>query len=540
MAKKKKATRKPKKKEQSDAWPLVLGLALLIIIVTILITLLSQDETYPVEASASSAIAAFRAQNVSEIILIDIATDFASGNFTLKDLDGKYPGYEDDIRLVNERLSSQENEIVALVNGEQITRNELERQMGLLPPQLQQLMGEEQVLAQMIDEKLLLQEANARGVAPSQEDIDAAYQDLLVQGNITEAQLLDNVATYGLQIEDIREMLIQQQTVTLLLEQTVEDAVDVSEEAKRQFYQDNIESFASDEEVTVRHILISNAQSTPQAAFDEAQATLERIEDGEDFCDLVTESSDDAGSVQNCGEYTFGRGFMVPPFEELSFELEAGEIGLVNTSFGTHVVEKLSQTDAATTSYEEVEEQIAEQLANSQRTVAYQDFIEQLRVDATIVNYLTNPSAINSNVILDIDDGEIIVDDMPNTNVNAQANIVAPAEPVEVVEPVEIVEPEPVVAEPVEREPATPTEPQELSLDDLAACLAENAILYTSSWATSSLKEAEKFGDAASELVVIDCAEENCPVSAYPAWEINGATHLGSKSFEELEELAEC
>ncbi|ONI46695.1 hypothetical protein AN644_02815, partial [Candidatus Epulonipiscium fishelsonii] len=76
------------------------------------------------------------------------------------------------------------------------------------------------------------------------------------------------------------------------------------------------------ETVTSRHILIKttddNNQPLPENIIAEkkalAEELLQRVKDGEEIGVLAAEYSEDPGSVMNNGEYTFGRGQMVPEF----------------------------------------------------------------------------------------------------------------------------------------------------------------------------------------------------------------------------------
>jgi parvulin-like peptidyl-prolyl isomerase len=98
---------------------------------------------------------------------------------------------------------------------------------------------------------------------------------------------------------------------------------------------------------------IPNASPTP-APRDEAQALARIIEvqqklgGGGDFAKLAQEYSDDPGSAAQGGELGwFGRGSMVPEFEEATFKLEPGQTsGLIKTTYGYHLVQVLEKDPA--------------------------------------------------------------------------------------------------------------------------------------------------------------------------------------------------
>ncbi|NNC82798.1 MAG: hypothetical protein HKN79_04410, partial [Flavobacteriales bacterium] len=98
------------------------------------------------------------------------------------------------------------------------------------------------------------------------------------------------------------------------------------------------------EEATVRHILIKSDPSNDEEMKNRADSILRAIKRGADFEDMVTEFSDDPGSVNNGGKYEwFPRGQMVKEFEDFSFDESVGSLGVVKTSFGYHIIEVLDR-----------------------------------------------------------------------------------------------------------------------------------------------------------------------------------------------------
>jgi parvulin-like peptidyl-prolyl isomerase len=71
-----------------------------------------------------------------------------------------------------------------------------------------------------------------------------------------------------------------------------------------------------------------------------AEDVLKRARAGEDFTKLAKEFSSDAGNKDKGGDLGwFGKGAMVPAFEEAAFKLKPGEISdLVETPFGLHII----------------------------------------------------------------------------------------------------------------------------------------------------------------------------------------------------------
>jgi|GEM_PF-1508853 len=526
-------------KNKGGIGPLIGALIILVLIVTVILLLRAQHDEYPVTTTEAAALDAFRNQGVSEIIAPDLANDFASGNYTLAQLVNRYPGYDEDIAAVDAKLRSADSDVVVIVNGDPITEGELDLQLNLLPDQYKQQLSKEEVLSQMIDERLLLQEASKRGIAVTEQDIDAAYQELLTRGNLSEEQLAANLDSFGLTTADLRTMLFRQLTVDLLFRETVNESA-VSDAEAQSFYDENQELFTTPPQVTVRHILIALSENrTTNETTALAKEALARYEAGEDFCALVQEYSDDAGSKDTCGEYTFPRGFMVPAFENASFDMAPNETRLVDTVFGTHLILKMADIAASVQPYADVKDAIMAKLTSARRSAAYKTFIDGLRADADIVfPRQSNETAVAPNE-------SVSSNDVPPTaaeNLSAQSDDVA--------EP-------PVKESPIEKTPVEKTPSMEQStisvtvgdaeatvVDDLASCLKnDGAILYTADWATASLDEARAYADM---VTVLDCTGKDqaacatAGVDAYPTWFVGNALHAGRLSEGQLAAFAGC
>lgn len=102
--------------------------------------------------------------------------------------------------------------------------------------------------------------------------------------------------------------------------------------------------------VTASHILIQvqDGDTTKLAA---AKAKLDSLKDvakrNNNFAELAKEFSDDLASGEKGGELgTFNRGRMVPPFEKAAFEGKVGDMPIVETQFGMHLIYITDQTEA--------------------------------------------------------------------------------------------------------------------------------------------------------------------------------------------------
>ena len=88
-------------------------------------------------------------------------------------------------------------------------------------------------------------------------------------------------------------------------------------------------------EVRVSHILVGSE--------DKATIILNKVKTGYSFEKLAQEESKCPSRKRGGDLGWFGRGKMVREFENFSFNLKKGEIGIVKTTFGYHVIKKVDE-----------------------------------------------------------------------------------------------------------------------------------------------------------------------------------------------------
>ena len=127
----------------------------------------------------------------------------------------------------------------------------------------------------------------------------------------------------------------------------------ITDEEARDYYNENISSFTTPASFQASHILLLDAEHTPERR-EEIEAILERIHEGEDFAELAMEFSEDS-SAENGGDLgTFYTGNMVAPFEEACIALEPGEVsGIVETDYGYHIIKLTDKTEETVASFED-------------------------------------------------------------------------------------------------------------------------------------------------------------------------------------------
>lgn len=435
--------------------------------------------------------------------------------------------------------------VVATVNGQQITDQQLEFQYHLLPASYQAAFTKPQILEQIIDEELVVEAAKRQGFSVTPKDVNQRVQEIMGQNQLALADLQKNLEAVNVSFDQFEGLITRQLLIDSYLNATLVPT-EIDNATLMALYNSSQSRFETSPTVTVRHVLISSQR--PDAALI-AKSVYDRARNGTDFCKLVQNASDDRGSRDTCGQYTFGRGFMVPEFENASFSMKDGEIRMVQTQFGYHVILKMNSTAAAVKPFGEVRDQLLSDLQGADHAEQYRRLIAGLRASATIVY-------ANGTVIAPLQEPSV-------APTNAAPSAPAPAAPAEptVAPPVQTAPTEPAqppaepaapVAAPSEPTPAPPAEaappaPAQPVIDPqgILSCVAERATLYGASWEADTQSALSLFQKQGVALTYVACdvsksACDRAGVKAYPTWSIDGKLYLGRMTIDQLKNAANC
>ncbi|MBO7761817.1 MAG: peptidylprolyl isomerase [Clostridia bacterium] len=181
--------------------------------------------------------------------------------------------------------------------------------------------------------------------------------------------LLEAEKAFQEQLKRAKEQLLTEYAIR----KTIERA-DVKEEEIQAFYNENLDKFTQGETVNASHILVETEEEAAKIAADIKAGTLTFEEAAAKYSSCP---SKDAGG--NLGE--FGRGQMVPEFEEAAFALEVGVVSEpVKTQFGFHIIRTNAKGEAKPISYNEARESIQRKLLADKQQAAYRSRVNQLKI----------------------------------------------------------------------------------------------------------------------------------------------------------------
>ena len=234
---------------------------------------------------------------------------------------------------------------VGMVNGEDIWLDDVLRAAERLPEQFQKAPLENyftQLVADIIDSKLAAKAA--RDAAFDQRPEISIAMELAATRVLAESWLAEKVRN------------------------------EITDEAIQSAYDKFVADTKSREQITASHILLESEA--------DAKAVIEELQAGNEFAMLAKERSTGPSGPNGGSLGTFGRGQMVPAFENAAFGLAAGTSSEtpVQTQFGWHVIKVDSKEIAPAPDLEDMREQLANRLS----TQTLGRILEELRASHDI------------------------------------------------------------------------------------------------------------------------------------------------------------
>ncbi|HHX75294.1 MAG TPA: foldase [Firmicutes bacterium] len=262
-------------------------------------------------------------------------------------------------------------EVVATVNGEKITKDEL----------YQELVAHngKYVLEQLISARVITQAAKKEGISVSDEEVSAELERMIEEHYGGSREYFElALSQYGLTEQTLKQSI----RIDMLLTEMVRAKTTVTEEEVQKHFADNQDKFNIPHEVHARHILVKEEEK--------ATEILQQLKAGADFAALAKEHSSDPGSKEKGGDLgMFGTGVMVKEFEEAVFSAPVGLIDrAVETSHGYHIIEVLEIQEAREVTFAEVEDKVREDLENEKIAAQLEAEFAELRNAADVVTKL--------------------------------------------------------------------------------------------------------------------------------------------------------
>jgi peptidyl-prolyl cis-trans isomerase SurA len=319
-------------------------------------------------------------------------------------------------------------DVVATVNGKDILRSDLDRQYQIVkmsqgeapqdPSPEQTGIARLTILRQMIDEEIMQQRAAKLNVVATDEDVNAKLTEMkaLYTQEEFDKQLKDRNET----LDDLKRLIRRQLTDTKLTNKEIDSKINITDAEISNFYAAHESDFNFIEpKYDIARIAVTIAPSPQTAnlqnnkasgdadAKNKIQALYQKLKNGEDFGVLAMNFSEDKDNASNGGDMGFVsesvlRQSASPEIYGAITRLNPGQFTEILPMYGSPVpnnkplgyaIYKLISKEAAgqrTLSNVQVQANIRQSLRDGHAQLFRTAYIEALRDDAKVHNYLAD------------------------------------------------------------------------------------------------------------------------------------------------------
>ncbi|MDX9702832.1 MAG: peptidylprolyl isomerase [Candidatus Auribacterota bacterium] len=298
------------------------------------------------------------------------------------------------------RAYIDEDRIIARVNNDIITLSELNERLQPIVAKYEQsysgaellenlAKAEEYWLSQLIENKLILQEAHRQGITVSKEEIEDRFAQIKDDFD-NDLQFKIFLESQGMNIDQLKRNIednLKITKTTMHIRQKAQQKISPIDVVR--YYEDHKDEFAEEPKVHVLHILI---RSTGDDESDLAKATkvLDLIKSGEDFKAVAQEYSQGPHAARGGDLGFLSHGQHIPEIDKAAFSLQVGEVSdLIKSPLGYHIIKIKQKKKERVKPFVEVQDEIQSRLLKDKAKNIWDDWMNGLKTKSFIEIYNT-------------------------------------------------------------------------------------------------------------------------------------------------------
>ncbi|MFH2138728.1 MAG: SurA N-terminal domain-containing protein [Candidatus Omnitrophota bacterium] len=287
--------------------------------------------------------------------------------------------------------------ILAVVNGEAITQTDVDEILAPIylqykssyqGPALIKKMetAKTDILNQLIEDKLLLQQALKQELTVDEKEIDQLVKKL--ESNFQTAEEFENILkTQGITLSDLKKRYKEQLLIKKVVGKEILSKILISPKEISAYYDLHKEDFKVPEQVKLRNIFIetSNVAEENLEIEKKVKDTYEQLKNGVEFVELVEKYSE-APNVVDAGEMGFmKRGSMREEIENAVFDLEPGNFtSPIKTASGYYIFKVEGKKEAQIQPMEKVQNEIRNAIFQEKSKQKLKKWIDELK-ESTLI-----------------------------------------------------------------------------------------------------------------------------------------------------------
>jgi len=282
--------------------------------------------------------------------------------------------------------------VVAVANREIITQSELDqaeqamkRERSLskegaeLPFNLKR-----DLLTQLIEKRLILQEAKKKGIKLSDSEMELAFRDIEERNHFPNRDAFKQaIAQENLSWEQYVKDLENQLLLLKLMNREIDSHIVLTTEEIQAYYDTHPEKFRLPEKIRLKQVLLRLPENPSKEEVEELRQKAEKIlseaKSGGDFTRLVQEYSDGPERRQGGDLGYFHKGELAQEIDQAVFGLKEETVTpVIKSSLGFHLFKIQEVKESGRQPFEKVKKEIEDQLLSDKREGLRKKWLEEL------------------------------------------------------------------------------------------------------------------------------------------------------------------
>jgi parvulin-like peptidyl-prolyl isomerase len=279
-----------------------------------------------------------------------------------------------------------------LLSDFQAIANPIIEQYKKMNPKFLENGGEEKlkdnILEQMIDEKVILQEAKKNKISVTKIKLDKALNEVKSRFK-TDDEFKNELAKMKMTEDSFRKKIEEQLIIMEMINTSVKDKVKApTDEDAKKYYNEHPKEMIEPELVRVRHILMKTDGKNDSEVLKKMTDLRNKIVKDKkvEFSDYAKKYSEDKGTADRGGDVgLFAKGQMLKEFEDTAFNLNVGDISnVIKTDAGYHILKCEEKKLEQKKTFDEVKEYIKQYLYQVEMDKSIKNFILDLKKNIKI------------------------------------------------------------------------------------------------------------------------------------------------------------
>ncbi|MFH0839345.1 MAG: peptidylprolyl isomerase [Candidatus Omnitrophota bacterium] len=285
---------------------------------------------------------------------------------------------------------------VAVVNNEVITESELNDALNPIYEQLKATSprdeleihfedARKEILQQLIEDKLILQEAKRQKVFVSSDEIKTKLSELKAKFP-SEEEFEKSLRTSFMTLKNLKDRIKDQLMMARLFDKEIRWGLLVNPQEITDYYKSNADKFLEPEKVKVMNIMVKFKDSTERlAAHRKIREALSLLKQGRDFKEVAIQYSQ-GPNASDGGDLGFiKKGQMLDEIDKVLFKTKKDELtDIIETESAFHIFLVTDKSEKQESNIDEVKQVIHDILFQKKLKERFNEWISKLKKDAYI------------------------------------------------------------------------------------------------------------------------------------------------------------